>query len=96
MLPLLLLTACSKSDYVEPLNNEAFRLSSISDVISDNGVMSYKVVAPYTDTFLIESEDLSKISIYKDDKLRLPIIKYFKEFMEHYLEEEKPKGLYCI
>ena len=32
--------------------------------------------------------------IFKDDKIRLPIIKYFKEFMENYNNEEKPKGLY--
>lgn len=33
-------------------------------------------------------------NIYKDDKARLPIIKYFKEFMDNYSGEEKPKGLY--
>lgn len=32
--------------------------------------------------------------IYKDDKARLPIIKYFKEFIDNYKKEEKPKGLY--
>lgn len=32
--------------------------------------------------------------IYKDDKARLPIIKYFKEFIDHYNDEEKPKGMY--
>ena len=32
--------------------------------------------------------------IYKDDKARLPIIKYFKEFIDNYDKEEKPKGLY--
>ncbi len=32
--------------------------------------------------------------IYKDDKARLPIIKYFKEFIDDYKKEEKPKGLY--
>lgn len=33
-------------------------------------------------------------NIYKDDKARLPIIKYFKEFMDNYQNEEKPKGIY--
>ena len=33
-------------------------------------------------------------NIYKDDKLRLPILKYFKEFMANYKKEDKPKGLY--
>lgn len=36
----------------------------------------------------------SLTNIYKDDKARLPIIKYFKEFMDNYNNEEKPKGLY--
>ena len=33
-------------------------------------------------------------SIYKDDKTRVPIIKYFKEFMDHYEDVDKPKGIY--
>ena len=32
--------------------------------------------------------------VYKDDKARLPIIKYFKDFIDHYNDEEKPKGIY--
>ena len=32
--------------------------------------------------------------MYKYDKARLPIIKYFKEFIDNYENEEKPKGLY--
>ncbi|MBQ9019391.1 MAG: primosomal protein DnaI [Bacilli bacterium] len=32
--------------------------------------------------------------VYKDDKSRIPIIKYFKEFMDHYNDLEKPKGVY--
>lgn len=32
--------------------------------------------------------------IYKDDKARLPIIKYFKEFIDNYKNTEKPKGIY--
>lgn len=32
--------------------------------------------------------------IYKDDKHRLPIIKYFKDFMDNYNKKDKPKGLY--
>lgn len=32
--------------------------------------------------------------IYIDDKTRLPIIKYFKEFMYNYDKLEKPKGIY--
>ena len=32
--------------------------------------------------------------VYTDDKARIPIIHYFKEFMEKYQKGEKPKGLY--
>ena len=32
--------------------------------------------------------------IYKDDKNRLPIIKYFKEFIDNYDNDDKSKGLY--
>lgn len=32
--------------------------------------------------------------IYKDDKARIPIIKYFKEFMDSYKSEKKCKGLF--
>ncbi len=40
-----------------------------------------------------EIKNASFKEIYKDDKARLPIIKYFKEFIDTY-SEEKPKGLY--
>ncbi|MCI8569069.1 MAG: primosomal protein DnaI [Bacilli bacterium] len=33
-------------------------------------------------------------NIYKDDKTRVPIIKYFKEFMDNYKNNEKSKGIY--
>ena len=39
-------------------------------------------------------KDATFIGMYKDDKNRLPIIKYFKEFMDNYNNEEKPKGIY--
>lgn len=41
-----------------------------------------------------EIKEASLKNIYKDDKTRLPIIKYFKEFMENYNNEEKPLGIY--
>lgn len=43
------------------------------------------------------SEELKNATfknMYTDDKARLPIIKYFKEFMEDYKKEKKPKGIY--
>ena len=39
-------------------------------------------------------KEASLKNIYKDDKARLPIIKYFKEFMDHYHDDSKPKGIY--
>ena len=41
-----------------------------------------------------EIKEASLKNMYKDDKSRLPILKYFKEFMTEYLKDEKPKGLY--
>ena len=41
-----------------------------------------------------EIKEASLKNIYKDDKGRLPIIKYFKEFMDNYKNEKKPKGMY--
>ena len=32
--------------------------------------------------------------VYRDDKERIPVIKFFKEFMDNYEKEDKPKGLY--
>ncbi len=39
-------------------------------------------------------KEASLKNIYKDDKARLPIIKYFKEFIENYGKESQSKGLY--
>ena len=41
-----------------------------------------------------EMKDASFSNIYTDDKARVPIIKYFKEFMQNYDQEPKPKGIY--
>ncbi len=42
-----------------------------------------------------ELKDASFKNIYKDDKARVPIIKYFKEFIENYQKADtKPKGIY--
>lgn len=41
-----------------------------------------------------ELQEASFKDVYKDDKARVPIVKYFKEFMEQYQKLEKPKGLY--
>ena len=41
-----------------------------------------------------EMANASFKDVYKDDKARVPIIKYFKEFIDHYNDIEKPKGVY--
>ena len=41
-----------------------------------------------------EIKEASLKNLYKDDKARLPIIKYFKEFIDSYTNKEKAKGLY--
>ncbi len=41
-----------------------------------------------------EIKEASLSLIYKDDKARIPIIKYFKEFMDSYRDGKKCKGLF--
>jgi len=41
-----------------------------------------------------EITEASFKNLYKDDSSRLPIIKYFNEFINHYNDDKKPKGLY--
>lgn len=41
-----------------------------------------------------EISDASFSKAYRDDNKRLPIFKYFKEFMESYLKNKSGKGLY--
>ena len=41
-----------------------------------------------------EIKEASFKNVYKDDKGRVPIIKYFKEFIDNYKNEDKPKGIY--
>ena len=41
-----------------------------------------------------EFEKASFKDIYKDDKARMPVIKYFKEFIDQYMKNEPVKGLY--
>ena len=42
----------------------------------------------------IEIKEASLKEVYTDDKSRIPIIRYFKEFMDKYQKKEMPKGLY--
>ena len=57
--------------YVKPINTEVFRLSNINDVSDNDGIMSYKVKAPYTDTYQIQTSstnsNVKHIAIFKDE-----------------------------
>ncbi len=61
--------------------------------VEKNHAHSYQ---KYIDLYDIpeEMKDASFKDLYRDDKKRLPIIKYFKTFLDTYDQEEKPKGLY--
>ncbi len=41
-----------------------------------------------------EIKEATLKEVYTDDKSRVPIIRYFKEFMDQYNKKESPKGLY--
>lgn len=41
-----------------------------------------------------EIKEASLKAVYTDDKSRVPIIRYFKEFIEKYNDKSNPKGLY--
>lgn len=45
---------------------EAFRLSSLDDVTDENRTRSYTVYAPYTDSYTLEGEGVTEISLTKD------------------------------
>jgi hypothetical protein len=47
---------------------DGFRLSSIDDVTDENGVRSYTVYAPYTDTYSLVGKDVKCITLRKDGK----------------------------
>ena len=54
-------------DPVEEL--DGFRLSSIDDVTDENGVRSYTVYAPYTDTYSLVGKDVKRITLKKDGEI---------------------------
>ncbi len=49
-------------------NKEKFRLSSIYDIASNNGITTYMVYAPYNDEYTISSTNASKIEIFDSTK----------------------------
>ena len=50
----------------EPNTQDAFRLSGVSDVTGEDGTRTYRVYAPYTDTYTLSSSDTVSISLSRD------------------------------
>lgn len=58
-----------------------------------NQTLTYQTYLSYYEM----SEEMKKASmqrVYKDDKKRIPIIKYFTEFIKQYEKDESPRGMY--
>lgn len=55
--------------YIPPMNEQAFRLSSLREIADDDGIMSYKVYSPYTDTFEIKGTYIKEVAIYHNEQL---------------------------
>lgn len=54
--------------YVPDVNEHgSFRISSIDDFVDETGTRSYKVYAPYTDTYTIEGEGVTGITLTQEE-----------------------------
>ena len=74
-------------------NNLNFSYVPCSKLIREEDTYAYKKNI----TCFELPKEISEASFsyaYRDDKKRLPIFKYFKEFMDSYLKDKKGKGLY--
>ncbi len=74
-------------------NNLNFSYAPCSKLIREEDTYAYKKNI----TCFELPKEISEASFsyaYRDDKKRLPIFKYFKEFMDSYLKDKKGKGLY--
>ena len=67
---ILATTSCNENTkFTDSINKQAFRLSSISDEFYNNEKeVSYKMYAPYDDTYVFFSYDISEINIYNNNK----------------------------
>ncbi len=61
---LSMLSGCTGGTAPTAGNTEVFRLSSIDDVTDESASRVYRVSAPYTDTYTLQSEDTSSITLY--------------------------------
>ena len=50
-------------------NSVPFRLSSIKDLVEDDGTATYHMISPYNDTYEIRCNDASKIEIYNKHRV---------------------------
>ena len=74
-------------------NNITFSYTACERKIKQDEKNKYLENIKYYDI----STDLSKASfkdVYKDDKKRVPILKYMTEFIKDYTKGNKPKGIY--
>ena len=81
-------SSSSKKEEYEILG-DPFRLSAIVDSTNDQGVATYAVYAPYTDTFALSCTKSSRIVIYDEEK----IIKEAEKEMEVDLIKDKLYGI---
>ncbi len=71
----------------------SFSYFACSKKIQENKLNEYKKNLDIFD-MPKEIKEASLKNTYKDDKNRIPIIKYFKEFIDNYNNDTKPKGIY--
>ena len=51
---------------IESLNVVPFRLSSILDIASSNGTTTYKMIAPYNDSYNLKCKDATSVIVYNE------------------------------
>ena len=51
---------------IESLNEVPFRLSSILDIASSNGTTTYKMIAPYDDSYNLKCKDATSVIVYNE------------------------------
>lgn len=74
-------------------NNLNFSYMPCNKLIKEENTYAYKKNITCFD-LPKEISEASFAKAYRDDNKRLPIFKYFKEFMDSYLKDKKGKGLY--
>ena len=74
-------------------NNLNFSYIPCDKLIKEENTYAYKKNITCFD-LPKEISEASFSKAYRDDKKRLPIFKYFKEFMDSYIKDKKGKGLY--